>query len=66
MYQGSNEQVTIYISKCLGEIGAVNLEQSALPKVDDALQHVISVFSGSQQNHCMIFHMLNQYLVDDK
>ncbi|CAC5396816.1 ATM [Mytilus coruscus] len=65
VYQGSKEEVTLEISKCLGEIGPVDLEQNGLPRVDDTVDQVVSLFTGNLQNYYKIFHMLNQYLVDN-
>ncbi|CAG2219119.1 ATM [Mytilus edulis] len=65
VYQGAKEEVTLEISKCLGEIGPVDLEQNGLPRVEDTVDQVVSLFTGNLQNYCKIFHMLNQYLVDN-
>ncbi|XP_063405374.1 serine-protein kinase ATM-like [Mytilus trossulus] len=65
VYQGAKGEVTVEISKCLGEIGPVDLEQNGLPRVEDTVDQVVSLFTGNQQNYCKIFHMLNQYLVDN-
>lgn len=66
MYQDTSDDVTIEICKCLGEIGAVDLERTTVTGVDHIVETIASEFSGSQQNYCQIFHMLNQYLVEEK
>lgn len=64
MLNGAGDDVAIETCKCLGEIGAVDLETTVM--VDDTIDTIAAEFSGSYRNYCKIFHILNQYLVEDE